>query len=215
VSVVGKVIEIPAAERRHSNESYRKLDLEDRVVLFLTRMRRKTPFKELGYQYGCGRESARRYFNELVNIFNVHLLPRLVFPRPPEEIAKMSRKEVLDKFPDLLGIIDGTCWEQFKPENFLENRLSYSAYKHENVFQVLLGEALMWFCSDCAHQCSGAVVSSERPVLFRSEIFGGLANEISVLLDGSSLVRDLRGMAFGLRGIFILLKNFRFQPSAT
>lgn len=141
MSAIWKVIEVPAAERRQSNEGYRKLDLEDRVVLFLTRMRRKTPFKELGYQYGCGRESARRYFNELANIFNVHFVPRLVFPRTPEEIRKMSRKEVLDKFPDLLAIIDGTCWEQFKPENFLENRLSFSAYKHATEFQVLLGEA--------------------------------------------------------------------------
>jgi hypothetical protein len=39
-----------------------------------------------------------------------------------------------------LAILDATNWEQLKPENFLENRLSYSAYKHMNVYQVLLGE---------------------------------------------------------------------------
>jgi hypothetical protein len=52
----------------------------------------------------------------------------------------MTRSEVKEKFPDLLAILDATNWEQFKPENFLENRLSYSAYKHMNVYQVLLGE---------------------------------------------------------------------------
>ena len=36
---------------------------------------------------------------------------------------------------------------QLKPENFLENRLSYSAFKHMNAFQVLLGEA---FGRDCS-----------------------------------------------------------------
>jgi hypothetical protein len=63
-----------------------------------------------------------------------------VFPRPPEELRKMSRPKVLEAFPDLLAILDATNWEQFTPQNFLANRLSYSAYKHMNVFQVLLGE---------------------------------------------------------------------------
>lgn len=54
----------------------------------------------------------------------------------------MSRPKVLRLFPDLLVILDAMNWEQLKPENFLENRLSYSALKHMNVYQVLLGESL-------------------------------------------------------------------------
>ena len=108
--------------------------------MFLSRLRRKVTFQELGYQYGCGKESARRYCKELTNLFHEHFVPRLVFPRPPEELINMTRQEVRQKFPDLLAILDATNWEQFKPENFLENRLSYSAYKHMNVYQVLLGE---------------------------------------------------------------------------
>ncbi len=127
-------------DRRQSNDGYRKLDLDERVLIFLTRLRRKTPFQELGYQYGCGKESARRYFEELVGIFHEHFVPLLVFPRSPEELKNMSREEVLAQFPDLLAILDATNWEQLKPGNFLENRLSYSSYKHMTVFQVLLGE---------------------------------------------------------------------------
>jgi hypothetical protein len=55
----------------------------------------------------------------------------------------MSREQVLKQFPDLLAILDATNWEQLKPENFLENRLSYSAFKHMNAFQVLLGENMV------------------------------------------------------------------------
>jgi hypothetical protein len=134
------VIKEDAPNRRQSNEGFRKLRLEDRVLIFLQRLWRKTPFQELGYQYGCGEESARQYFYELVEIFHSHLVPRLVFPRSPEELKKMSRKEVLDLFPDLLAVLDATNWEQFKPGNFLENRMSWSAFKHMNVFQVLFGE---------------------------------------------------------------------------
>ena len=75
----------------------------------------------------------------MVKIFHKNFVSRLVFPRPPQELKDMSRQQVLDAFPDLLAILDATNWEQLKPENFLENRLSYSAYKHMNVFQVLLG----------------------------------------------------------------------------
>ena len=128
-----------ASDRRQSNEGHRKLDLPERLLIFLTRLRRKEPFKELGFQYGCGRETSRRYFREILELFHNHLVPQLVFPRPPEELRNMSRKEVSDMFPNLLAILDATNWEQLQPQNFLENRLSYSAFKHFNAFQVLLG----------------------------------------------------------------------------
>ncbi len=128
------------SDRRASNEGFRKLDLEERVVLFLARVKRKVPFQELGYQFGCGAETARRYYSEITALFSCHLVPRLLFPRAPADVRKMTRPDVKVLFPDLLAILDATNWEQLMPENFLENRLSYSAYKHMNVFQVLLGE---------------------------------------------------------------------------
>jgi hypothetical protein len=134
------VIKNEKPNRRESNDGHRKLDLDEQVLIFLTRLRRKTLFQELGYQYGCGKETARRYFEELVDIFHKHFVSLLVFPRSPEDLKNMCREEVLAKFPDLLAILDATNWEQLKPGNFLENRLSYSSYKHMTVFQVLLGE---------------------------------------------------------------------------
>jgi hypothetical protein len=122
--------------------------MAERVLIFLSRIKRKVGFKELGYQYGCGKATAERYYNELVNLFRLCMVPKFFFPRPPEELRAMSRKEVLDKFPDLLAILDATNWEQLKPENFLENRITYSAFKHFNAFQTLLGTySTFLFCS--------------------------------------------------------------------
>jgi len=84
---------------------------------------------------------------EIVKIFHAHYVPRIVFPRTPEELRKMSREQVSNQFPDLLAILDAENWEQLKPENVLENRLSYSGFKHMNAFQVLLGEAFGRVCS--------------------------------------------------------------------
>ena len=149
-----QVIVEEAPDRRKSNEGFRKLDLEERVLIFLTRLRRKESFQELGYQYGCGKESAKRYFVEMVELFHKHLVPRLVFPRSPEDLRKMTRPEVQEAFPDLLAILDATNWEQLMPENFLENRLSYSAFKHFNAFQVLLGSC-SWRVSSNSFESDG------------------------------------------------------------
>lgn len=133
------MIQDDAPNRRRSNQGHRALDLEERVLLFLTRLREKVKFSTLGYQYGCGKESARRYFDELLGIFSKHFVSRLLYPRPPEEVREMTSQHMRELFPDLLAILDATNWEQLKPENFLENRLSYSAFKHKTVFQTLLG----------------------------------------------------------------------------
>jgi hypothetical protein len=129
-----------APHRRESNDGYRVLDVEERLLMFLARVRHKVSFKELAYQYGCGEATARRYCGETMETFARHLVPRLVFPRPPADLMVMRRDEVARNFPDLLAILDATNWKQLKPENFLENRLTYSGYKHANVFQVLFGE---------------------------------------------------------------------------
>jgi len=134
------VINEKASARRQSNEGYRKLDLDDRTLIFLTRLNRKRSFRELGFLYGCGKSSAERYHYELVDIFSKNLVPRLVFPRSPEELLGMSEKEVLERFPDLLALLDATNWRELLSENFLLNRVSYSSYKHFVAFQVLLGK---------------------------------------------------------------------------
>ena len=59
------------------------------------------------------------------------------------------------------------------------------------------------------------MVSSERLVLWRSEIFGGISNEISVILDESTLVRDMKGMSFTRRGLRFYFENVVLQLKAT
>lgn len=128
------------SHRRRSNEGFRKVELEERVLIFLSRIKRKQSFKEIGYLYGCGKATAKRYYSELVDVFCENIVPRLVFPRTPEELRLMASERTQERFPDLLAVLDATNWQQQKPENFLLNRLSYSAYKHFVAFQVLLGE---------------------------------------------------------------------------
>lgn len=67
----------------------------------------------------------------------------------------------------------------------------------------------------CAENHGVSVVSTERLVLWRSEIFGGISNEISVLLDKSSLPEDMKGLAFGLETKFWFPDFSVLQQKAT
>lgn len=71
-----------------------------------------------------------------------------------------------------------------------------------------------------------SVVAPNEIVLFRSEIFGGLSNEVSVLLDQSTLPKDMEGISFGLHPHFFpsdatafiakgYLKKLDEDPAAT
>jgi hypothetical protein len=58
------------------------------------------------------------------------------------------------------------------------------------------------------------VVSTERLILWRSEIFGGMSNEISVLLDQSTLPGEMKRMSFGSEMKFCFPHFFVLQPKA-
>ena len=56
---------------------------------------------------------------------------------------------------------------------------------------------LVAFVQFWAKKAGLLVVSTERLILWRSEIFGGISNEISVLLDQSTLPGEMKGLSFG------------------
>jgi hypothetical protein len=98
--------------RRQSNEDWRKVDLDEWVLIYLTRIKRKGSFKELGYLYGCGKASEQRYYQEFLELSSKHMVPRLVFPRSPEQLSEMADQNTLERFADLLGVFDATNWQQ-------------------------------------------------------------------------------------------------------
>ena len=55
-----------------------------------------------------------------------------------------------------------------------------------------------------------SVVSTERLILWRSEIFGGISNEISVLLDESTFASGHERYCVWTRAQIILFSNFCF-----
>jgi len=59
------------------------------------------------------------------------------------------------------------------------------------------------------------VVSPQRLILMRSAVYGGLSPEVGVILDESTMLADIGGVAFGLRAGFFCSKKFIMQPKGT
>ena len=131
----------PGGGAKGSKVGFRNVDLENRFLLFLRRCRRKVRFKALGYEHGVGKATAKRYFDEMRKLFLEKLVPQFLYVRKPEDLRARMSEKVKKDFPDVLYLIDATTFDIQKPENFLMNRLSWSAYKGKNVFQVLCGRS--------------------------------------------------------------------------
>lgn len=74
------------------------------------------------------------------DLFCEKLVPQLLYVRNPEDLTAMMSQRAKDAFPHLLYLIDATTFDVQKPGNFLLNRLTWSAYKGKNVFQVICGK---------------------------------------------------------------------------
>jgi len=127
----------PAGARRRSNQGFRKLDTRDRVLLFLMRMHRNTPFEELGYSFGVCQTTAMEYFDEVLAAFHENAVPHLFF-LPKASAVRVDCPVVLDnRFPEVLLLADGTLFPCKTAGNYALNFVSYSGYKSKPGFQVL------------------------------------------------------------------------------
>lgn len=73
-----------------------------------------------------------------MDLFCDEIVQNVFYPQSPNELRRMRSDLTKERFPDLLAAIDATMWQMQKPENFLLNRLTYSAYKNYNALQVVM-----------------------------------------------------------------------------
>ncbi len=143
---------MPAAGRRNSNLGYRKLCVEDRILLFLIRTWRRVPFEGLGILFGVSNISAANYYYETVVAFHEALVPRLVHPRSGDEIDSMAPPKFREELPGARLIFDGTGFRLKSKENVLLSRILYSAYHKQHEAQVVFGKCRASNRSAGSHQ---------------------------------------------------------------
>jgi hypothetical protein len=126
--------------RRRSNSGYRQLDVNDRVLLFMMRMRRRVPFEGLRIMFGISTGTAHNYFMECLNAFHKHVMPRLLHPLSAAEIDATSSEDIKRDLPGAKLIFDLTAFPWKSKENVLLSRILYSAYHHRSEGGAVFGE---------------------------------------------------------------------------
>ena len=114
------------------HQGHRALDVADRVLLFLMRLRRGVPFEGLRIMFGISFGSAFNYFTECLNAFHRHVMPRLLHPLSAEQIDAMSSEDIKRDLPGAKLIFDLTAFPWKSKENVLLSRILYSAYHHRH-----------------------------------------------------------------------------------
>ena len=120
----------PAGNRRHSNQGYRHLLQDDRILLFLMRMRRRVTYEALAIQFGIAQGTATNYYMEMLKTFNEYVVPRLLRPFTSAEIDQMTPADFKADLPGAMLIVDLTAFPTKNKENVLLSRILYSAYHH-------------------------------------------------------------------------------------
>jgi len=110
------------------------------VLLFLMRMRRRTPFEGLRILLGVSVGTALNYYTECLEVFHETGVPRLLYPRSGAEIDAMTPQEIKDALPGAKIIFDLTAFGWKSKENVLLARVLYSAYHHRPEGAAVFGE---------------------------------------------------------------------------
>jgi hypothetical protein len=114
--------------------------VEDRVLLFMMRMRRRTPFEGLRIFFGVSVGTAVNYYTECLEAFHKSVVPLLLHPRSGAEIDRVTPQEIKDALPGAKIIFDLTAFGWKSKENVLLGRVLYSAYHHRPEGAAVFGE---------------------------------------------------------------------------
>lgn len=109
-------------------------------MLFLMRMRRRVPFEGLRIYFGLGYGTAHNYYNEMLNLFHLHVVPRLLRPLSADEIDRITPESFKIDLPGAKFIVDLTAFPWKGKENVLLARILYSAYHHQSEGGAVFGK---------------------------------------------------------------------------
>ncbi len=124
---------------------------DDRILLFLMRIRRRVPFDVLAIHFGVSGETAFNYYYEMLDLFTDKVTPLLLRPYTATELTDMTPPDFKADLPGALFIVDATGFRCKSREDVLLARILYSSYHHQPEANVLLGEnSAFYWLSVCA-----------------------------------------------------------------
>lgn len=112
--------------------------MDDLLVLFLTKARVGTPYVPLAYQFSLTETPTRRNILRARNVFNATVGKRLFHLHHAKCVRAHLPDDWPDRFKDTLLIGDGYPKSIMKSGTFIIQRITWSVYKHDNIFLVVI-----------------------------------------------------------------------------
>lgn len=169
------------------------VNLDNLFVMLLTRARLGTPLYAMTYQvqssYGATQRNilrARDCFGSTVGRRLFHL-----------QAAAIVRANLPDDWPvrfsDTLLIGDGRPERIRKSGVFVIQRITWSPYKHDNIFIIVICTSALVFGAITVSRSFGAGISPDGLVQMRSRVYGGQSAEVTTIINESRLLECIRG----------------------
>lgn len=128
--------EFPTAAGNEKSPRGRPLaiTLDDLLHLFLTKTRLGTPYYALAKQFGVSNGSCQDLIIRVRDVFNKTVGRRLFYVQHASEVRENLPDDWPARFEDTLLIGDGYPKSINKCGCFVIQRITWSPYKHDNVF---------------------------------------------------------------------------------
>lgn len=153
--------------KKGSNKGHRRLKLDERILLFLIRLRQRHAYEGLGILFGVSETSVATYYKEMLLLFHTDVVPRLLRPLTARELDAVTPQTTKDQLPGAFIIWDATGLPVNSKENVCLSRLLYSAYHHKSELFATFGMRGM---------CVGGFVNNLTSSRLRDEWNVGFSN---------------------------------------
>jgi len=114
------------------------------LFLFLLRMRHNITYPLLGIFFGVCENTVSSMVGKALDALSEKIFPRLFYLQDKDTVSKSVPERFQQQFPECLLIGDGVPMNIYKPDTFLFQKMTYSAYKHRNVFMFVICECLVF-----------------------------------------------------------------------
>lgn len=116
------------------------MELDDLIMMFLTKARLGTPYYPLALQYRVSNSAAQRNVIRVRDVINASVGKRLFHLQPASEVKKHLPEDWPPRFDRTLLIGDGYPKAIKRSGVFVVQRITWSSYKHGNIFLIVLCE---------------------------------------------------------------------------
>lgn len=167
--------------------------LDDLLMMFLTRARLGTPYYPLALQFQVSNGAAQRNINRVRDVINGSVGKRLFHLQHASAVKKHLPEDWPERFENTLLIGDGYPKSIRRSGVFVVQRITWSSYKHGNIFLIVLCELLHLLVILAVFDVLPTVVSPDGLIQMRSFTYGGQSAEVTTIINESGILAAIRG----------------------